>query len=90
MRDLVRGSSRNLLKLYEDPGDLLARPAGKNSTVTETMLQKKETEEKTERTETETKGRGAADGGRHRQMDAQTDSQTESRSVLSQVQTSAH
>ena len=33
MRDLVRESSRKLLKLYEDPSDLLARPTGKNSTV---------------------------------------------------------
>ncbi len=33
MSDLVRESSRNLLKLYGDPSDLLARPTGKHLTV---------------------------------------------------------
>ena len=33
VHDLVRESSRNLLEEFEDPGDLLARPTGKKSTV---------------------------------------------------------
>ena len=33
MRDLVRESSRSLPEEFEDPSDLLARPAGKNSAV---------------------------------------------------------
>ena len=41
MRDLVRESPRNLLEELEDPGDLLARPTGKNSTVRNRALRER-------------------------------------------------